>query len=292
MLARWLPDGNIEYLGRIDEQVKIRGFRIELGEIESKIREIEGINDCAVIVRADSTGDKAIYAYYTSDDEMSVSEIRDRLSASMPGYMIPAYMMQIETIPVTRNGKLDKRALPEITAKTGREYTAPETETQEIICAIFSEILGVKQVGIKDSFFELGGHSLRATRLVNAIEEKTGVKIALRDVFVSTTPEQLAEIVDSHSEDIYESIPKAEEKEFYPMSSAQKRIYLIQQLEPDVMTYNMPFSMKMIGNVSAERLKIAFETILDRHEILRTEFLLVNGEPVQRILEHVDVDFE
>lgn len=206
--------------------------------------------------------------------------------------MIPAYMMQIETIPVTRNGKLDKRALPEITAKTGREYTAPETETQEIICAIFSEILGVKQVGIKDSFFELGGHSLRATRLVNAIEEKTGVKIALRDVFVSTTPEQLAEIVDSHSEDIYESIPKAEEKEFYPMSSAQKRIYLIQQLEPDVMTYNMPFSMKMIGNVSAERLKIAFETILDRHEILRTEFLLVNGEPVQRILEHVDVDFE
>ena len=123
-LARWLPDGNIEYIGRIDEQVKIRGFRIELGEIESRIREIENIKDCAVIAKADSTGDKAIYAYYTSDAEVSVSEVRDRLSESLPEYMVPAYMMQIETIPVTRNGKLDKRALPEIEARATREYVA------------------------------------------------------------------------------------------------------------------------------------------------------------------------
>jgi acyl-CoA synthetase (AMP-forming)/AMP-acid ligase II len=173
-LARWLPDGNIEYLGRIDEQVKIRGFRIELGEIESRIREIEGIKDCAVIAREDSTGDKAIYAYYTSDAEVSVSEIRDRLSESLPEYMVPAYMMQIEAIPVTRNGKLDKRALPNIEGKAIREYVAPRNETEEKICAIFSEILNVEKVGVKDSFFELGGHSLRATRLVNRIEAETG----------------------------------------------------------------------------------------------------------------------
>ncbi|MBR5936635.1 MAG: amino acid adenylation domain-containing protein, partial [Clostridiales bacterium] len=146
-LARWLPDGNIEYLGRIDEQVKIRGFRIELGEIESRIREIERVKDCAVIARADASGEKAIYAYYVSEEELSNSEIRDELGKTMPDYMIPSYMMRIEAIPVTRNGKLDKRALPEIEAGAGREYVAPRTETEEKICGVFSELLNIEQVG-------------------------------------------------------------------------------------------------------------------------------------------------
>ncbi|MBQ6625165.1 MAG: amino acid adenylation domain-containing protein, partial [Clostridia bacterium] len=141
-LARWLPDGNIEFLGRIDEQVKIRGFRIELGEIESRIKEIEAVRDCAVIARSDKNGDKAIYAYYTSDEEIGISEIRSSLSQSLPEYMIPAYMMQIEKIPVNRNGKIDKKALPEIEAKALREYIAPRNKTEEIICNIFGEILG------------------------------------------------------------------------------------------------------------------------------------------------------
>jgi bacitracin synthase 3 len=119
-LARWLPDGNIEYLGRIDEQVKIRGFRIELGEIESRIREITGINDCAVIAREDASGEKAIYAYIVSEEEISVPSIRDTLGKSLPEYMIPAYMAQIEAIPVTKNGKLDRKALPGIEGKSGR----------------------------------------------------------------------------------------------------------------------------------------------------------------------------
>ncbi|WP_303838822.1 amino acid adenylation domain-containing protein, partial [Ruminococcus flavefaciens] len=140
-IGRMHSEGFIEFMGRLDDQVKIRGFRIELGEIESRIREIEGIKDCAVIARADSTGDKAIYAYFTSDEEKSMSEISDRLSESMPEYMIPAYMMQIESIPVTRNGKLDKRALPEIEAKATKEYIAPRNEIEEKICSIFSEIL-------------------------------------------------------------------------------------------------------------------------------------------------------
>ncbi len=155
-LAKWLPDGNIEFLGRIDEQVKIRGFRIELGEIESRIREIEHIKDCAVIARNDSTGDKAICAYYVSNSEISVSEIRDKLVQVLPYYMIPAYMMRIENIPVTKNGKLDKNALPSIDAAASREYAAPETETEKIICSIFEEILNAERVGVYDDFFELG----------------------------------------------------------------------------------------------------------------------------------------
>ena len=126
-LARWLPDGNIEYLGRIDEQVKIRGFRIELGEIASRIREIEGIREVAVIARKDSSESNAIYAYFVVEDgrEISLSDIRETLSVNLPDYMIPAYMMQIEKIPVTKNGKLDRRALPDIEAKTEKEYIAP-----------------------------------------------------------------------------------------------------------------------------------------------------------------------
>ncbi len=290
-LARWLPDGNIEYLGRIDEQVKIRGFRIELGEIESKIREIENIKDCAVIAKGDSTGDKEIYAYYTSDSEVSMSEIRDRLSESLPEYMLPAYMMQIEAIPVTRNGKLDKRALPEIEAKATKEYVAPRNEIEEKICNIFSEILSVENVGIKDSFFELGGHSLRATKLVNRIEAETGTRIALKKVFSHPTPEQLAVLAGAKEEE-YEPIPKAEEKEYYPMSSAQKRTYLIQQMQPEAVTYNMSQNLKLKGEVRHNDLRSALQAMTDRHEILRTKFLMVDGEPVQKILDHVDVDFE
>ena len=222
---------------------------------------------------------------------MSISEIRDKLSESMPEYMVPAYMMQIEAIPVTRNGKLDKRALPEIEAKATKEYIAPRNEIEEKICNIFSEILNVEKVGVKDGFFELGGHSLRATRLVNRIEAETGTRIALKEVFSHPTVEQLALLAGAESEE-YIPIPKAEEKEYYPMSSAQKRTYLIQQMDPEAVTYNMPQNMKLRGEVYPEKLKAALQAMTDRHEILRTQFLMAEGEPVQKILEHIDVEFE
>ena len=291
-LVRWLPDGNIEFLGRIDDQVKIRGFRIELGEIESRIREIEKVKDSAVIVREDANGEKAIYAYYVSEEDLNASEIRDKLGKTMPDYMIPSYMMRIESIPVTRNGKLDKRALPEIEVKTENEYVAPKNETEEVICRIFSEILNVEKVSIKDSFFALGGHSLRATRLVNRIEAETGTRIALKEVFSHPTPEQLADLVGGKEETRYTPIPKAEEKEYYPMSSAQKRTYLICQRDPDGVLYNMPQNLRLKGQVRPEELKNALQGLLDRHEILRTQFLIVDGEPVQKILSHVEAEFE
>ena len=290
-LVRWLPDGNIEFLGRIDEQVKIHGFRIELGEIETRIREIENIKDCVVIVKADNSGDKAIYAYYTGTQNVEIAEIRSKLAENMPEYMVPAYMMQLEELPVTKNGKIDKRALPEIEARATKEYIAPRNEIEEKICNIFTEILNVEQVGIKDSFFELGGHSLRATRLVNRIEAETGTRIALKDVFSHPTVEQLAVLAGAESQE-YIPIPKAEEKEYYPMSSAQKRTYLIQQMQPESVTYNMPNNMKLTGEVNADALRAALQEMTDRHEILRTAFLMIDGEPVQKVLNHVEADFE
>ncbi|HAV90802.1 MAG TPA: non-ribosomal peptide synthetase, partial [Eubacterium sp.] len=293
-LARWLPDGNIEYLGRIDEQVKIRGFRIELGEIESKIREIEYIKEAAVITRDDGSGEKAVFAYFVAEEgaEVSISDIRESLRVNLPDYMIPSYMMQIEKIPVTKNGKLDRKALPDIEVKTENEYVAPRNKTEKIICDIFGEILGVEKVGIKDGFFELGGHSLRATRLVNRIEEKTGNRIALKYIFSNQTPEELALLMAGGEEEEYISIPKAEEKEYYPMSFTQKRTFLICQMDTDGILYNMPQNYKLMGKVHPEALKEALQKLIDRHEILRTSFVMVDGEPMQKILSHVEADFE
>ncbi|MCL1989818.1 MAG: amino acid adenylation domain-containing protein, partial [Defluviitaleaceae bacterium] len=291
-LARWLPDGNIEYLGRIDEQVKIRGFRVELGEIESAIREMEEIKNCAVIAREDSSGEKAIHAYLASDQEVSVSFVRERLTKSLPEYMIPGYMTQIESIPLTRNGKLDKRALPAIEAKVETEYVVPRNEVEENLGGIFEEILGVSRVGVKDSFFELGGHSLRATRLINQIESEIGVRIALKKVFINPTIEALAELVAKSESTQSLPIPKAEEKDYYKMSSAQKRIYFIQEMDLEAVTYNMPQYLKLTGEVRLEGIKRALQELVDRHEILRTAFMMLDGEPVQWVQERVELDFE
>ena len=201
-LARWLPDGNIEYLGRIDEQVKIRGFRIELGEIESVLRKQTDIKDVVVAVK-ETNGDKSICAYIVSDEEVHIDEIKNNLRKELPEYMVPAYMMQIESIPVTRNGKLDKRALPEPEATSGHEYIAPRNKTEETIAGIFEEILGVKSVGIEDNFFEMGGHSLRATRLVNQIEAKMGIRLPLKTIFAAPTVELLAKEVEGEGKRIY-----------------------------------------------------------------------------------------
>jgi non-ribosomal peptide synthase protein (TIGR01720 family) len=265
-LARWLPDGNIEYLGRIDEQVKIHGFRIELGEIESRIRDIEGIKDCAVIARADGTGDKAIYAYYTSDSEKSVSEIRDRLSAVIPEYMVPAYMMQIASIPVTRNGKLDKRALPEIEAKAVKEYAAPRNEKEEAVCKAFSEILNTETVGIKDNFFELGGDSIKAIRIISKLRNY-GYKVTVKDIMSGKTAENIALSLSSESNE-----KKYEQGEVFGMIEATpilKKFKNLSLAKPD--HYNMS-KFFVVNGVKNEQLYEMVRKLVIHHDMLRVVF--------------------
>ena len=180
-LARWLPDGNIEYLGRIDEQVKIRGFRIELGEIESRLQEIEGIKEAAVIAREEN-GDKYLCAYVVADKEMNTNAVKEELGKNLPDYMIPAYIMQIEGIPVTRSGKLDRKALPEPEYKSTQEYVAPRNRTEAVVVKAFETILGIERVSATDSFFDLGGDSIKAIRVVSKIREEgyhTSVKVIM-----------------------------------------------------------------------------------------------------------------
>lgn len=289
-LARWLPDGNIEYLGRIDEQVKIRGFRIELEEIESVIRKVPYIKDSVAIAKPDSSGDNAIYAYLVSDEEVNLGVLKDEIRKFLPDYMIPGYMMQIESIPVTGSGKVDKRALPEIEIRSSGEYYAPRNEMEAIICAAFSEVLNLEQTGIHDDFFELGGHSLRATKLVNKIEADTGVRLSLKDVFSSPTPELIASLVDAHSGKVYNGITPAVRKEYYAVSSAQKRMYLLNELDNTGVAYNISGILELSGKLDSVKFSKAVEQLTHRHEALRTSFTVINGEPVQVINDNVSID--
>ncbi|WP_270168683.1 non-ribosomal peptide synthetase [Paenibacillus sp. SYP-B4298] len=289
-LARWMPDGNVDFIGRIDHQAKIRGYRIEIGEIESQLLKAEGVREAVVVVREDAGGEKALCAYYTAEGERKASELRAALSQELPGYMIPSYFVQLERLPLTANGKLDRKALPAPEGgQRGVEHVAPRTALESELVRIWQEVLGAAQVGIRDNFFELGGHSLRATTLVSKIHKELNVELPLREVFRHATIEDMATAISQMEQAEHVSIPVAEASDYYPLSSTQKRLYILHQMEEAQQSYNMPGAMLLEGELDRERLEAAFRTLIARHETLRSGFELVGGEPVQRI--HPQVDF-
>lgn len=271
-LARWLPDGNIEYLGRIDDQVKIRGFRIELGEIESAIRSLEEVKDCAVIAKNDASGEKAIYAYIVSDEEISISSVRDRLGEVLPSYMIPAYMGQIETIPVTNNGKLDKRDLPEIEAGSTHEYVAPETAEELNVVRAFSEILGVKNIGVNDDFFEMGGDSIKAIRVVSKIRE-LGYELSVMELMHTGTPSAIALKLEQVNENRYTQDEVNGSVELIPI---QRQFFESDYAVPS--HYNQSIMLFRRNGFNVEILKKAIREIVVHHDILRSVF--VDGQQI------------
>ncbi|WP_010498117.1 non-ribosomal peptide synthetase [Paenibacillus elgii] len=202
-LARWLPDGNIEYLGRMDHQVKIRGYRIELGEVESRLLKVEAIQEAIVIARDSESGGKQLYAYFVANRPLTVSELRGTLAQGMPAYMIPSYFAQVERMPLTPNGKIDRKALIAMEGKlqTGLEYVAPRTEQEAQLAQIWQEVLGLEKVGVKDNFFALGGHSLNLMQLVQRVYAETGTELPIHKVFQNPSVESMAyEIWESGSD--------------------------------------------------------------------------------------------
>ncbi|CAI6084200.1 Tyrocidine synthase 3 [Paenibacillus sp. JJ-100] len=193
-LAAWLPDGNIEYLGRIDHQVKIRGYRIELDEIETQLLKIASVQEAKVLDRNDANGHKQLVAYYVAEKRLAANELKGQLAKQLPGYMIPSYLVQLAQMPLTSNGKIDRKALPspEEVASLGGEYVAPRTLLEMKIAHVWQDILGVSQVGVKDNFFELGGNSLSLMRLVQAVYDETGIEIPLNRDFHHVTVEGMA----------------------------------------------------------------------------------------------------
>ncbi|WP_159426746.1 non-ribosomal peptide synthetase, partial [Clostridium mediterraneense] len=288
-LARWLPDGNIEFIGRIDEQVKIRGFRIELGEISNVLCRIKYIKDAAVITRNDASGELNLYGYIVSEKEVDIKEVKKELRKNLPEYMVPPYMMQLDKLPVNKNGKLDKKVLPEIVVEQREEYVAPRNKNEEIIEKIFAEVIGTCRVSVDADFFEIGGHSLRATKVVNRIEAETGVRVPIKVIFSEKTIERIANYVENNKDKKYNFIEKAEEKEFYPMSSVQKRVYLLWQMDKENTAYNMPICYKLENKLDFNKVKDALGKLVKRHEILRTAFLMKEGKLVQKILKNTEI---
>ncbi|MDG1623160.1 AMP-binding protein, partial [Bacillus mobilis] len=289
-LARWLPDGNIEYVGRVDEQIKLRGFRIELGEIESAIKQIEGLKDAAVIVN-EKDGEKSICAYLVAEEVIDIEWIREELAQKLPTYMIPSHMMQIERVPVTRNGKLDKAALPTIEVNDESEYIAPRNETEKAISSVFETVLGIEKIGIKDNFFRIGGHSLKAIRVINKIEEATGVRISLSEMLSDPTVERLAQKI-RNNESEYNTIPCAEAKELYLVSSTQKRVFISSEVEKNSTLYNMYSGMEVLGGLDLYKVNRVFNQLVKQHEILRTQFLMKDGEVYQKVITDIHVKAE
>jgi tyrocidine synthetase-3 len=289
--ARMLPDGQIEYIGRIDNQVKIRGFRIELGEIENQLVKYEAIQEVVVISGEDKTGGKYLCAYLTAAKDLSVSEIREYLSKELPDYMIPSYFVQLEKLPLTPNGKLDRKALPEPERNLikGTEYEAPQTETELELVRFWQDLLEVEQIGINNHFFTIGGHSLKAMVLVSRIHKELNVEIPLAEIFKKPTIKELAQYIEQAEKNIYRAIKPVTKKEYYPVSSAQKRLFIMEQLEKVGTSYNISGVFEVEGRLEKERLEETFKQLIGRHESFRTSFELIGGEPIQRI--HPEVEF-
>ncbi|MGE5339900.1 MAG: amino acid adenylation domain-containing protein [Candidatus Omnitrophota bacterium] len=293
-LCRWLEDGNIEFLGRIDHQIKIRGYRIELGEIESRLLNHESITQAVVMVNEDGTGDKFLCAYIVTSTEIDTQNIRDYLSKNLPDYMIPSYFVKIEKLPLNPSGKVDRNALPHSVMevkKTGHAYASPTDDIEEKLVDIWSDILGLSSLGIDDNFFELGGHSLKATIMVSKIHKAFDVHVPLTEIFRSRTVRELAKYIRGAVKKHYMSIEPAEEKEYYPLSSAQKRLYVLQQMDPETTAYNMPL-MVPCRAIDKNRLENVFKTLIERHESLRTSFHVIDEQPMQTVHDKVDFKLE
>ncbi|MCU0286109.1 MAG: amino acid adenylation domain-containing protein [Acidobacteria bacterium] len=293
-LVRRLFNGEIEYLGRIDSQVKIRGYRIELGEIEACLLTDESVKETVVVANTDKKGDNYICAYIVTSAELNTNVLRKHLLNVLPPYMVPSYFIRIGKIPLTANGKIDKKALPGL-REAGVENTgciAPQNDVEMKLLVIWQEVLEKENIGIDDDFFEIGGHSLKAFRITSAIHKEFNVEIGL-DIFFSTpTIREIAKYIETAAISLYLSIPPVEKKSYYPLSSAQKRLYLIQQMDLQTTMYNMPETYVLQHEPDVKKLTGIFMKLIARHESLRTSFHVIKGETVQRIHNHVEFAIE
>ncbi|MFY2562983.1 non-ribosomal peptide synthase/polyketide synthase, partial [Corallococcus terminator] len=285
--ARWLTDGRLEYLGRTDFQVKLRGLRIELGEIEAALRAQPGVRDSIVLVREDVPGQHRLVAYLVSeplDTDTLLVALRERL----PEYMLPTVFVRLDALPLTPNGKVDRQALP--VPEQGAEdapFVAPRSATEEALAAIWAEVLQLAKVSVTANFFSLGGHSLLATQVVSRVRRTLDVELPLRALFETPTIAALAtrigESGGTSSRARAPALVPAPRTGELPLSFAQQRLWLIDQLEPGSSTYNIPLALMLQGPLDVAALEGAFTSLAERHESLRTTFLTRDGEPYQHI---------
>ncbi|MGW2386967.1 amino acid adenylation domain-containing protein [Streptomyces sp. NPDC001658] len=274
-LVRWTPDGTLAYLGRADEQVKIRGFRIELGEIESVLGRHPQVAQAVVTQAEPRPGDKRLVAHFVADDGAAPTPaaLRAHLAAELPDYMVPSAFVALDALPLTGNGKVDRRALPvPDTAPAADAGRAPRTPREDILCGLFAELLGVERVGIDDDFFALGGHSLLATRLVGRIRSVLGAELTVRRLFEAPTVAALSRALDTADTARPALRPAEPRPERIPASHAQRRLWFLHRFEGPSPTYNIPFALRLTGDLDRSALREALADLAGRHETLRTVF--------------------
>ncbi|GAA4271394.1 amino acid adenylation domain-containing protein [Aquimarina gracilis] len=295
-IGRWLKDGTIEFFGRKDSQVKIRGYRIELGEIENTLSEREEIKTAVVIAKEDSLGNKDLVAYYTSSKDLMVSDLRSYLQDFLPSYMIPNYFIAIDEVPLTTNGKINYKALPDyrnLELDSESRYVPPRNEIEKKIVTIWQNVLERNQIGVNDDFFNLGGHSLKGIKLTNEYHKAFNVKLSIKDIFSNTSLASHVALISSLDKNEHFIIPVAPVANNYPISDAQRRLWVLSQIEEASVSYNMPNSFNLKDVQDLESLKRSILSVLERHEILRTVFKEdSDGKVYQVVLELSELGFD
>ncbi len=297
-LARRRADGELEYLGRVDEQVKIRGFRIELGEIANALREQTGVRESIVLVLGENGEEKRIVAYVVADHEKAnAGELREELKQRLPEYMIPSAIVMLVEMPLTRNGKVDRRALPapaEVSIDVEGDFVAPRTPVEEVLAGIWYDVLNIARIGVNDSFFELGGHSLLAMQIVSRIREAFGVEIPVRAIFEKQTlamqATEIEQLMNQGGSFNASPVVRTSREAELPLSFAQQRLWFIDRLTPESPLYNMPIAVRLDGTLNVAALERTLREIVRRHEALRTNIVTVEGNPAQVIHPETHAD--
>ncbi|MCQ9473759.1 amino acid adenylation domain-containing protein, partial [Pseudomonas alliivorans] len=293
-LGRWMEDGQLECLGRNDDQVKIRGFRIELGEIVSCLHQLPGIGETVVLAREDEPGNVRLVAYYTSHEEdtlLAPEQMRAHLQARLPDYMVPTAFIELKTLPLTANGKLDRRALPkpERSALFGLNYEAPEGEFEVALADIWAEVLQVERVGRHDHFFDLGGHSLLAMRMVSQVRQQLGVELPLGELFALGELAAVAAALCGVARSELPSILPVKRDQPMPLSFAQQRLWFLAQMDGGNEAYNIPMALSLEGALDMTALTRALARIVERHETLRSRFV-ASGDSAQVLFVPTSAD--
>jgi amino acid adenylation domain-containing protein len=312
-LARYLPDGNLEYLGRIDDQVKVRGHRIELGEIEAALRQHEGLREAVVVAREDTPGDKRLVAYVVAEGETpSVGDLRAHLKLLVPDYMTPAHFVVLDKLPLTPNGKVDRKALPAPEGgSAGAGYEQPRGGVEEVLAGIWGEVLRVERVGVHDNFFELGGDSILSIKVMSRAKE-AGLEFTLQNIFQNPTISELARVIDESQEDVLGPTPDAARpfsliseadrarmpesvEDAYPLTSLQQGMMFHTEFTRDSAAYHNIAGYHLRAPLDPEKLDRAVQVIGERHPVLRTSFdLTSNSQPLQLVHRsaRIPVNFE
>nr|WP_306298895.1 non-ribosomal peptide synthetase [Pseudomonas syringae] len=295
-LARYLDDASLQYLGRNDFQVKVRGFRIELGEIETRLGECAGVKEAVVIAREDIPGEKRLVAYVVphTGHSLSAAGLRDTLAPQLAEYMLPGAFVILESLPLTPNRKLDRKALPmpEGDAFASRLHEPPQGATEIALAQIWQDLLNIEQVGRCDHFFELGGHSLLVMRLISHVRQRLGAELRLMDVFAQPTLEAMARELAQSARTSQPSVVAVTRDQALPLSFAQQRLWFLARLEGDSAAYHIPAGLRLRGELDADALQSALDLIVARHESLRTTFAQQPGHEAEQRIAPADSGFE